>query len=110
VNKFIDFTQRFGPGVARIAFLAAMLMVGLSGLSSAGAAGPDTQVGNVLNSMLLPICGVLVVVMAVGFAMLEAGIVRSKLIVRILPKYLVLLSIASIMVVFTTWFAPLLFA
>lgn len=109
MNKLIDITQRYGPGVARIAFLAAMLMVGLSGLSSAGAAGPETQVSYVLNTMLLPICGVLVVVTAVGFAMIEAGIVRIQLIVRTLPKYLALLSIASIMVVFTTWFAPPLF-
>lgn len=109
MNKLISIAQHFGPRIARVAFLVAMLAVGLSGLSSAGAAGPETQVNQLLHSLLLPICGALVVILAAGAAMFDAGIGRGKLIGRFLPRYLVLISIASIMVILTTLLASILF-
>ena len=65
------------------------------------AAGADTgitpEVGYMLNTLLLLVCGVLVMFMAAGFAMLEAGMVRSKSVAVILAKNISLYSIASIM-------------
>jgi len=43
------------------------------------------------------VCGALVMWMAAGFAMLEAGLVRSKNTTEILTKNIALYSIASVM-------------
>ncbi|MEM7617172.1 MAG: ammonium transporter [Pseudomonadota bacterium] len=61
----------------------------------------DTQVLQevtyIFNTFLLLFCGVLVMFMAAGFAMLEAGMVRSKSVAVILTKNITLYSIAGIM-------------
>ena len=59
--------------------------------------GVSAETGYLLNTILLLICGVLVMFMAAGFAMLEAGMVRSKSVAVILAKNISLYAIASIM-------------
>ncbi|SFJ75386.1 ammonium transporter [Jannaschia pohangensis] len=59
------------------------------------AAAPDTAY--ILNTLLFLIGGFLVFWMAAGFAMLEAGLVRSKNVAMQLTKNIALFSIASIM-------------
>lgn len=59
--------------------------------------GITAEVGYLFNTLLLLICGVLVMFMAAGFAMLEAGMVRSKSVAVILAKNISLYAIASIM-------------
>ena len=68
-------------------------------LSSAANAdtGVSGEVGYLMNTLLLLFCGVLVMFMAAGFAMLEAGMVRSKSVAVILAKNIALYAIASIM-------------
>ena len=59
--------------------------------------GVTPEVGYLLNTLMLLVCGVLVMIMAAGFAMLEAGMVRSKSVAVILAKNISLYAIASIM-------------
>jgi Amt family ammonium transporter len=59
--------------------------------------GVSTEVGYLFNTFLLLFCGVLVMFMAAGFAMLEAGMVRSKSVAVILAKNISLYAIASVM-------------
>jgi Amt family ammonium transporter len=54
-----------------------------------------TEVAFFANTMFLLFCGALVMFMAAGFAMLEAGMVRSKSVAVILVKNLGLYSIAG---------------
>ena len=58
---------------------------------------PSTQMVFILNSLLFLIGGFLVFWMAAGFAMLEAGLVRSKNVSMQLTKNIALFSIAAIM-------------
>ncbi|MEC7702068.1 MAG: ammonium transporter [Pseudomonadota bacterium] len=51
----------------------------------------------VINTLFLLICGAMVMFMAAGFAMLEAGMVRSKSVGVILVKNISLYAIASLM-------------
>lgn len=55
------------------------------------------ETGFILNTFFLLICGSLVMFMAAGFAMLEAGMVRSKSVAVILIKNIGLYSIAGLM-------------
>lgn len=57
--------------------------------------GPEIQY--ILNTFSFLVCGVLVMWMAAGFAMLEAGAVRTKNVSTILLKNISLFSIAGIM-------------
>jgi Amt family ammonium transporter len=59
--------------------------------------GVSAEVGYLFNTFLLLFCGVLVMFMAAGFAMLEAGMVRSKSVAVILAKNISLYAIASVM-------------
>ena len=59
--------------------------------------GLSADAAYLFNTLLLLFCGVLVMFMAAGFAMLEAGMVRSKSVAVILAKNISLYSIASIM-------------
>lgn len=59
--------------------------------------GVTPEVGYLLNTLLLLVCGVLVMFMAAGFAMLEAGMVRSKSVAVILAKNITLYAVSSIM-------------
>ncbi|MDW4500170.1 ammonium transporter [Sulfitobacter sp. D35] len=64
---------------------------------AAEAAEPATDFAFVLNTLLFLIGGFLVMWMAAGFAMLEAGLVRSKNVAMQLTKNIALFSIAAIM-------------
>lgn len=63
--------------------------------AKAAAFGPDASF--VLNSLFLLICGALVMFMAAGFTLLEAGSVRAKSVGAILIKNIALYAIAGIM-------------
>lgn len=56
-----------------------------------------TETAFVLNTFFLLVCGAMVMFMAAGFAMLEAGMVRSKSVAVILVKNIGLYSIAGLM-------------
>ena len=56
-----------------------------------------TQVAYALDTFYFLMAGVLVMWMAAGFAMLEAGLVRSKNTVEILTKNVALFAVASVM-------------
>lgn len=58
---------------------------------------PITETQYILNSFLLLICGILVMLMALGFAMLEAGMVRNRSVATIILKNISLFSVACIM-------------
>ncbi|MGH1456486.1 MAG: ammonium transporter [Alphaproteobacteria bacterium] len=55
------------------------------------------ETGFILNTFFLLFCGALVMLMAAGFAMLEAGMVRSKSVAVILVKNIGLYAIAGLM-------------
>lgn len=59
--------------------------------------GINADTAYVLNTFFLLFCGSLVMLMAAGFAMLEAGMVRSKSVAVILVKNIGLYAIAGIM-------------
>lgn len=54
------------------------------------------EVGFILNNLFVLFCGVLVMFMAAGFAMLEAGMVRSKSVAIICTKNIALYAIAGL--------------
>ena len=58
---------------------------------------PIFQLSYALDTFYFLICGALVMWMAAGFAMLEAGLVRSKNTTEILTKNVALYAIACIM-------------
>src|SRR6056300_671842 len=60
-------------------------------------AGDVTQLKYALDTFYFLVCGALVMWMAAGFAMLEAGLVRSKNTTEILTKNVALYAIACIM-------------
>jgi len=67
-------------------------------LAPARAAGFDAAAAPfILNSLFLLICGALVMFMAAGFTMLEAGSVRARSVVSIIIKNITLYSIAGLM-------------
>ena len=60
--------------------------------------GPSAETAFVFNTLLFMIMGMVVMFMAAGFCMLEAGSVRSKNVAAICLKNITLYSIAGIMV------------
>jgi Amt family ammonium transporter len=75
---------------------AAMLIVALCEPAMASN-GINPEVAYMLNTLLILVCGVLAMFMAAGFAMLEAGMVRSKSVATILAKNVSLYAVASLM-------------
>jgi len=76
------------------------LMLGFSTLfltNSASATGSPEETAFIFNTLLFLICGFLVMWMAAGFAMLEAGMVRSKNVSTICLKNVGLYAISGIM-------------
>ena len=59
--------------------------------------GKTIELAYALDTFYFLVCGALVMWMAAGFSMLEAGLVRSKSTVEILTKNVALYSIASVM-------------
>jgi Amt family ammonium transporter len=57
----------------------------------------DPEVAHIFNTFSFLICGALVMFMAAGFAMLEAGLVRSKNVATILLKNIALYAVAGIL-------------
>ena len=76
---------------------AAALMPGLAQAQDAAPTAVPTDSVFVFNTLLFLIGGFLVFWMAAGFAMLEAGLVRSKNVVMQLTKNIGLFSVAAIM-------------
>ena len=72
-----------------------------TGLIVAAPALADGSISNeasyLFNTLFILACGVLVMFMAAGFAMLEAGMVRSKSVAVICTKNIALYSVAGIM-------------
>ena len=66
-------------------------------LSEPAMASEAAEFDFILNNLFLLVCGVLVMFMAAGFAMLEAGMVRSKSVAVICTKNVTLYAIAGIM-------------
>ena len=58
------------------------------------------EVSYILNTLLFLFCGVLVMFMAAGFAMLEAGMVRSSSVATIILKNITLYSVSGLMFFF----------
>ena len=84
----------------KVAYFCLTFMVAGIGSKAAYALDPTTgmsgEVAYILNSLLFLFCGVLVMWMAAGFAMLEAGFVRARNTSTICLKNLVLYAIAGI--------------
>ena len=70
----------------------------LLNMTSAGYAETtvSAEVGFIFNTFLFLVCGFLVMFMACGFCMLEAGLVRSKNTTMQLTKNISLFSIAAV--------------
>ena len=84
------FNTLLGP-VVSILFLLNMTSVGYA------ATTVSAEVGFIFNTFLFLVCGFLVMFMAAGFAMLEAGSVTSKSVSVICAKNIGLFSIAGMM-------------
>ncbi len=80
---------------------SSLLFAGLLALIMGNAhAAVEGETAFVFNSLLFLLCGVLVMWMAAGFAMLEAGMVRSKSVSTICLKNIALYSLAGIIYYF----------
>ena len=66
--------------------LAACMLPSLAVAQDATATPVNPEVVFILNTLLFLFCGVLVMFMAAGFAMLEAGMVRSSSVATIILK------------------------
>lgn len=78
------------------AFFATVLFLPSLPACAENATGVSQEMSYILNSFMFLICGVLVMWMAAGFAMLEAGFVRAKNTSVICLKNVVLYAIAGI--------------
>lgn len=78
--------------------IAALSAIVLAGGASAYAADPAPDTTFIFNTLLFLIMGMVVMFMAAGFCMLEAGSVRSKNVAAICLKNITLYSIAGLMV------------
>ena len=72
-------------------------IIGFTILASSAKAGVDAEVAYILNTFSFLVCGFLVMWMAAGFAMLEAGMVRTKNVSAICLKNVGLYSISGVM-------------
>lgn len=74
-----------------------MVSAGLVALTTVANAAPDAETAYILNTLLFLIGGFLVMFMAAGFSMLEAGMVRSKNVATICTKNIALYAISGLM-------------
>ncbi|MEM9421868.1 MAG: ammonium transporter [Pseudomonadota bacterium] len=82
----------------RLAVKSAAVAVSILGVGVVPAlAQPDAEVQYIFNSLMFLIGGFLVMFMAAGFCMLEAGLVRSKNVADICLKNISLYALAGIM-------------
>ncbi len=92
--------MKLSTGAARSVALAVLVLVAATtGPAMAQDAAPavNADIQNILNTLLFLMAGFLVMWMAAGFAMLEAGLVRSKNVSMQCLKNIALYSIAGIM-------------
>jgi Amt family ammonium transporter len=80
--------------ITKLSTAVTTLMLSQSCLADGGI---SIEAGYLFNTLLLLVCGVLVMFMAAGFAMLEAGMVRSKSVAVILAKNVSLYALATVM-------------
>ena len=76
---------------------AAALLPGLALAQEADMTPPNGEIGYIFTTFMFLVTGFLVFWMAAGFAMLEAGLVRSKNVTMQLTKNMGLFSIAALM-------------
>ena len=76
--------------------LGLFFIIGFSSMGNAETT-VSAEVQYIFNTFSFLVCGFLVMWMAAGFAMLEAGLVRSKNTTEILTKNVALYAIACIM-------------
>ena len=91
--------KKYKMGLASISTVFAAMIcmaVGSEALAADGPAGPDIEF--IFNTLLFLVMGMVVMFMAAGFCMLEAGMVRSKNAATICMKNITIFSIASVMV------------
>lgn len=80
-----------------ISVFALSLCMASPAFAEAAATTPiNPEVSYILNTLLFLFCGVLVMFMAAGFAMLEAGMVRSSSVATIILKNISLYSVAGL--------------
>lgn len=85
--------------VKKLSFIMGLALSALPSLAMAQGASAEPinpEVAFILNTMLFLFCGVLVMFMAAGFAMLEAGMVRSSSVATIILKNISLYSVAGL--------------
>ena len=82
--------------IKKICFLSLGLLLWFI-MPAAAETTVSAEVGFIFNTFLFLVCGFLVMFMAAGFAMLEAGMVTSKSVSVICAKNIGLFSIAGIM-------------
>ena len=85
------FNKIVGPLLVSLIFLLNMTSIGHADTTV------SAEVGFIFNTFLFLVCGFLVMFMAAGFAMLEAGSVTSKSVSVICAKNIGLFSIAGMM-------------
>jgi len=90
-------TQRLGAGVIGLGLLALLASPTLAQEAADKTAATAANVDYVFNTLLFLMGGFLVMWMAAGFAMLEAGLVRSKNVAMQCTKNIALYSIAGLM-------------
>ncbi|MGF1474726.1 MAG: ammonium transporter [Geminicoccaceae bacterium] len=86
-----------GRALAVAALIGVSFAGGLQAQETEAAAGVTPETAFIFNTLLFLICGFLVMWMAAGFAMLEAGLVRKKSVGVQCLKNISLFSIAGIM-------------
>ncbi|CFX09353.1 conserved membrane protein of unknown function [Candidatus Filomicrobium marinum] len=96
------FKSKLGAGLLGAGLLGLMIEPSVAQEAAAAAADPKTaataaNVDYVFNTLLFLMAGFLVMFMAAGFAMLEAGLVRSKNVAMQCTKNIALYSIGGIM-------------
>ncbi len=101
INKFKIYVKPLGENYLSVfAFLAILFFsfsVAAEGHQIGEIPAVSSEVAYILNTFLFLVCGFLVMFMAAGFCMLEAGMVRSKNTAVICLKNIGLFSIAGIM-------------
>lgn len=92
-----SFISPYGRAFAVFALFALMIMNSTAAFADEVALGMSKEVAYILNSFMFLMCGVLVMWMAAGFAMLEAGFVRVHNTSVICLKNVALFAIAGMM-------------
>ncbi len=84
-------------GVSTPTLALALLAGGWLVMGSPAQAAVDPEIAHIFNTFSFLVCGALVMFMAAGFAMLEAGLVRSKNVATICLKNIALYAVAGLL-------------